>query len=174
MTIVITIACILALILTFAAIGNKQLNIESSIVVNKPTDEVFSTIRLLRNHDHFNMWMMMDPDMKKEFRGNDGEVGFVYAWDSTNQRNVGAGEQKIVSIEVNRSIAYELKFIRPMQDVAAVTMQTNTLADGNTQVSWGFNSTMKFPMNIMKLLMKKMLSKSLDQSLNNLKNLIER
>ncbi|MBE2289293.1 MAG: SRPBCC family protein, partial [Chitinophagaceae bacterium] len=123
MTVIITIACILALILTIAAFGDKKLNIERSVVINKPTEEVFNTIRLLRNHDHFNMWMMMDPDMKKEFRGNDGEVGFVYAWDSTNQRNVGAGEQKIISIEPNRSISYELKFIRPMQDIAAVAMR---------------------------------------------------
>ncbi|MBL7693110.1 MAG: SRPBCC family protein [Flavipsychrobacter sp.] len=173
MTIVITIACILAVIFALAALGNKQLNIERSVVINKPTDEVFSVIRLLRNHDKFNMWMMMDPDMKKEFRGTDGEVGFVYAWDSANQRNVGAGEQKIISIETNRSIAYELKFIRPMQDIAAVAMQTNDLPDGKTQVTWGFNSTMKFPMNVMKPLMKKMLGKSLDQSLNNLKTLIE-
>lgn len=174
MTAIIIIACILAVILIISAFSNKQLNIERSVVINKPTEEVFSTIRLLRNHDKFNMWMMMDPDMKKEFRGTDGEVGFVYAWDSINQRNVGAGEQKIISIETNRSISYELKFIWPMQDIAAVAMQTNTLADGKTQVVWGFNSTMKFPMNILKPLMKKMLSKSLDQSLNNLKTLIER
>lgn len=173
MTIVIAIACILAVLLIIAVLGNKQMNIERSIVINKPTDAVFSVIRLLRNHDKFNMWMMMDPDMKKEFRGTDGEVGFVYAWDSANQRNVGAGEQKIISIETNRSIAYELKFIRPMQDIAAVAMLTNSLPDGKTQVTWGFNSTMKFPMNIMKPLMVKMLCKSLDQSLNNLKTLLE-
>jgi len=173
MTVVIIIACLLAVILIIAALGNKQMNIERSVVINKPTDEVFSMIRLLRNHDKFNMWMMMDPDMKKEFRGTDGEVGFVYAWDSAIQRNVGAGEQKIISIEANKSIGYELKFIRPMQDIAAVAMQTIAHPDGKTQVIWGFNSTMKFPMNIMKPLMMKMLGKSLDQSLNNLKTLLE-
>ncbi len=173
MTVIITIACILAVVLIMAALGNKQMNIDRSVVINKPTDEVFSLIRLLRNHDKFNMWMMMDPDMKKEFRGADGEVGFVYAWDSANQRNVGAGEQKIVSIETNRSITYELKFIRPMQDIAAIAMQTKSLPDGKTEVTWGFNSTMKFPMNVMKPLMMKMLGKSLDQSLNNLKSLLE-
>jgi hypothetical protein len=173
MTIVIAIACILAFVLIMAALGDKQLNIERCVVIAKPTDEVFGAIRLLRNHDKFNMWMMMDPDMKKEFRGTDGETGFAYAWDSTNQRNVGAGEQKIVSIEPNVSIVYELKFIRPMQDIATVTMYTNPLPDGETQVTWGFNSTMKFPMNVMKPLMKSMLGKSLDKSLNNLKTLLE-
>jgi hypothetical protein len=60
-----------------------------------------------------------------------------------------------------------------MQDIAAVTMYTNPLPDGETQVTWGFNSTMKFPMNVMKPLMKSMLGKSLDKSLNNLKTLLE-
>ncbi len=40
---------------------------------------------------------MTDPAMKKEFRGIDGNVGFVYGWDSENKR-AGNGEQEITNI----------------------------------------------------------------------------
>jgi hypothetical protein len=37
---------------------------------------------------------MMDPDMKKTYRGTDGTVGFVSEWES-NKKDVGTGEQEI-------------------------------------------------------------------------------
>ncbi len=41
---------------------------------------------------------MTDPLMKKQFKGTDGTVGFLYAWDSQNNE-VGKGEQEIERIK---------------------------------------------------------------------------
>jgi hypothetical protein len=173
LTILTVIAAIAILLLLIAALTGKDMNIERSIMIDKPVQQVFGHVRLLKNHDNFNMWMMMDPGMKKEYSGTDGQEGFVYSWDSSNHRNVGAGAQKILKIEQDKSINYELRFIRPMQDIAAAAIKTTATTDGKTLVQWSFNNKMKFPMNVMKPIMISMLSKSLDQSLANLKKFAE-
>ena len=40
----------------------------------------------------------MDPNIKTDFRGTDGTVGFISAWDSNNIKNVGKGEQEILNM----------------------------------------------------------------------------
>jgi hypothetical protein len=65
---------------------------ESSI--NKPKQEVFNYLRLLKNQDNFSHWASMDPAMQKNWRGVDGTVGFVSSWKS-DKKEVGSGEQEI-------------------------------------------------------------------------------
>ena len=72
------------------------MRIEKSVEIRKPSSEVFNYLKYTRNQDNFSVWNMADPDMKKEQSGTDGEVGFLYRWDSQN-KNVGAGEQEITS-----------------------------------------------------------------------------
>ncbi len=47
--------------------------------------------------------------MKTEYRGTDGTVGFVSAWDSP-VRDAGKGEQEITKIDDGKRIDYELRF----------------------------------------------------------------
>ncbi len=174
MTILIIIGCIIALFLILAAVMGKHMHIEKTITINKPRAEVFDYIRLMKNHDHFNVWMMMDPNMKTEFTGTDGQEGFVYAWDSAANKSAGAGEQETKKIVPNERIEYEIRFKRPMEDVAQATLQTKDAGPGQTLVQWSFDSNMKFPMNAMMPMFKNMLGKQLETSLENLRNIMER
>lgn len=165
---------IIALPVIFGLVTKKEVNLEDKIIINKPVEEVFGYVSHIKNQDNFSVWNRMDPDMKKEYRGTDGQVGFVYAWDSSKVKNVGAGEQEIASIEPNHSIDMELRFTRPMQDVAKARMTTKSLGPNQTEVMWGFYNRMKFPMTIMKPLMTGMLKKSLNNGLQTLKAVMER
>src|ERR1044071_3254318 len=113
---------ILVLLILMGLLTNKQVDIEDTITINKPIGEVFNYISHIKNQDNYSAWNMMDPDMKKEYSGTDGQVGFVYKWDSNKKKNVGAGEQEIKSIVPGKSIEMELRFLRPMQDVARSRM----------------------------------------------------
>ena len=95
---------IILLVLLIHLLTNKELNIEDTIVINQPVEKVFDYIRHIKNQDNYSTWNMMDPDMKKEYSGTDGQVGFVYKWDSSKQKNVGAGEQEIKAIVPNKSL----------------------------------------------------------------------
>lgn len=94
---------------------------------------------------------MKDPDMKKEFGGTDGTVGFVYTWDGN--KKAGAGEQEIKSIINNERIDIEVRFVRPFASVSSGPFVTQALSAEQTKLTWGFSSALKYPMNAMLLFM---------------------
>ncbi len=169
-----TTAGVVTVLLLIAFLTPKELNIEKTILINKSVAEVFDYIKYVKNHDNFSVWAMMDPDMKKEYRGTDGQVGFVYAWDSSKDKNVGAGEQEIKSIVPGKSIEFELRFKRPFEDVSKALMIVEASSGSQTRVQWGFYSTMKFPMVLMKPVFKKMMGGALEKGLGNLKAVLEK
>ncbi|WP_254500404.1 hypothetical protein, partial [Salmonella enterica] len=70
---------------------------EREITINKSRQEVYDYIKYLKNQNNFSKWAKMDPAMKTEFRGTDGTVGFVSAWESA-KKDVGKGEQEIKNL----------------------------------------------------------------------------
>ena len=91
------IAILIAIPLIGAALLSKQFTIEETININKPKQDVFNYLKLLRHSENFNKWVMTDPNLKKNFSGTDGTIGFVYSWES-EMKNVGQGEQEIIGI----------------------------------------------------------------------------
>lgn len=91
------LAGIIILLLIIALFVKKEYSLEREIIITLPKVRVFEYIRSLRNQDSFSKWANMDPGMKKEYRGTDGTVGFVSAWESKN-KNVGKGEQEIIKL----------------------------------------------------------------------------
>jgi Polyketide cyclase / dehydrase and lipid transport len=174
LTILGAIACIIVLLLILALFIKKEYAVERSININKPKQEVFNYIRSLKNQDNFSKWATMDPSMKKEFSGTDGTVGFISAWEGN--KKVGKGEQEIKKITEGEQVDFELRFIKPFPGVANSYMQTAAVADGQTTVKWGFDSKMKYPMNLMLVFMNmdKMIGNDFATGLSNLKNILEK
>ncbi|MCC6373157.1 MAG: SRPBCC family protein [Bacteroidia bacterium] len=173
MIILYILLALIAILLISAALMNKNMSIRKTISINKPAAEVYNYLKLTKNQDNFSVWNMADPNMKKDYMGTDGTVGFKYSWDSTN-KNVGAGEQEIKSLSENKSIDYEIRFTRPMKNVANGGFVLESKSPNETSVSWCFNGPMIFPMNLMKSMFEKMLGKDLESGLNNLKGILEK
>lgn len=165
---------IIALLLVIALFVKKEYAVERQITINEPKTEVFDYVKFLRNQDNFSKWATMDPAMKKDFRGTDGEVGFVSAWDSEMQ-SVGKGEQEITGIDEGNRIDFELRFMEPFEATDNAYMVTESVNDSVTNVKWGFDGKMKYPMNLMLLFMdmEGMLGGDLEQGLTNLKGVLE-
>lgn len=151
----------------------SEMVIEKSVVINKSRQEVFDYIKIARNMDFYSVWNMADPEKKTSYSGTDGTVGFTYRWDSKN-KNVGAGEQEIVKISEGTSIAYELRFERPMKNTGSSKFILSDAGNGQTKVLWDFRGPMKFPMSLFKGMFQKMLGKDIEKSLGNLKEVLEK
>jgi Polyketide cyclase / dehydrase and lipid transport len=173
-TILIVLAAVVAVLLIVALFVSKNLTIEQRVLIDKPNQDVFEFIKYTKNQDHYSVWNMTDPEMAKTYTGTDGQVGFVYAWDSVKRKNVGAGKQETKAIDNGKSITFEIRFSRPMPDVAKAQISTEAVSANQTQVQWGFYSQMKYPMNIMKPVIKNMLSKDLAKGLVTLKTVLEK
>jgi uncharacterized protein YndB with AHSA1/START domain len=172
-TILIIIGLIVVvLLLAMLFIGTKFYT-EHHVTINRSPQQVFDYIKFTNNHDRFSVWNMADPEMKKENRGIDGTEGFVYAWDSSKNKNVGAGEQETKKIVEGQRIEYEIRFKRPMQSNAKSWFRLAPIEDNKTDVAWGFANHMKMPMNLMKPVFQKMVSKDLKKGLQNLKTIME-
>lgn len=174
-TILIGLLSLIVLLLIIALFVKKDYGVVREITINKSNQEVFDYIKLLKNQDNFSRWATMDPNMKKSYTGTDGTVGFISAWESTNDE-VGVGEQEIMKIVEGERIDFELRFIKPFESKDAAYMTTSAINDSTTLVKWGFNGHMDYPMNLMLLTMDfdKMLGGDFETGLSNLKGVLEK
>ena len=172
--ILIIVLVIIAIPLVVALFLPKDYSVEREIIINKPKQEVFEYVKYLKNQDNYSKWASMDPNMKKTYRGADGTVGFVSAWESEKD-DVGSGEQEIIKIEEGERIDFELRFIEPFESTSPAFMTTESVAENQTKVTWGFSGHMNYPMNIMMLFMdfEKMIGNDLESGLSNLKSEME-
>ena len=170
--VLIVILIIIAIPLIIALFVRKEYAVEREITINKPKLQVFDYVRHLKNQDRYSKWVMTDPKMKKEFRGTDGTVGFVYAWDGN--QDAGKGEQEIKNISEGERVDVEVRFIKPFEGLAMAPITTETVSENQTRVKWGLKGKSTYPMNFMNLFMDNMLGKDLEISLTNLKTILEK
>lgn len=172
LTILLVIVALIALLLIIALLSRKAYHVQRSLVINAPVQTVYNYIKQLKNQDYYNKWVMTDPNMKKEFTGTDGNVGFIYAWNGN--KKAGEGAQEIMALTEEQLVKTEVRFVRPFPGVATAVMTTEAQAGNQTKISWTNSSNIKFPMNSMIGLIEKMLAKDMDESLNNLKTILEK
>ncbi|MEO6681200.1 MAG: SRPBCC family protein [Ginsengibacter sp.] len=172
--ILIVIGILIAIPLIVAIFVKKDYAVEKEIIINKGKAEVFEYIKHLKNQDNFSKWATMDPNMKKTYRGTDGKVGFVSAWES-DMDDVGTGEQEIKKITEGERIDFELRFLKPFEATEPAYMTTEAINENQTKVKWGFSGHMNYPMNLMMLFMdiEKMIGDDLQTGLARLKVVLE-
>ena len=163
---------LMALIILLSLIAPKSYEVFRKIKIDRPVDDVFSYLRMLKNQDDWSPWALKDPNMAKAYEGIDGTPGFVSKWEGNKE--VGSGEQEIKSIIENKRIDSELRFLKPWKSTSDAYMIVTPSGEG-TEVKWGFAGKNKFPMNIMLLFMSmdKMIGKDFEQGLERLKIKLE-
>jgi len=172
LTILLVLLGIIVLLLIFGLFMRKEHYVRREIIINVPSRKVFDYIKLLRNQDTFNKHAMEDGDRKREYKGTDGTVGYVYSW--SGNKSAGVGEKEIVNIVDGKRMEAEIRFVKPMTATARIIMETESLSDGQTKVSWSNAGKLGYPVNIMIPVMERMLPKEMDSSLSTLKNILEK
>ncbi len=94
-TILLVLAFIIALFLIVAFFTKRDFSIEKKTVINKPKQEVFDYLKLIKNQEQYSVWVMKDPNINIVYTGTDGEVGFTSSWTS-NDKNVGMVPRKLL------------------------------------------------------------------------------
>lgn len=173
--ILIVIVILVAIPLITAVFVKKDYSVEREVVINKPKQEVFEYVKYLKNQNNYSKWAGIDKNMKKDFKGTDGTVGFISAWDSDN-KDVGKGEQEIKGIKDGQRIDYEIRFIKPFESTSSAYMTTESVNGNQTKVKWVFFGNMPYPMNLMQVVMDmdKTIGDDLQTGLNNLKGIMEK
>ena len=171
-TILLVLGGIIALLLIIALFMKKKHFVSREIIINAPKQSVFDYIRLLKNQDTFNKHAMVDADRIREFKGTDGTVGYVYSW--KGDRRAGEGEKEIKNIIEGKKVEAEIRFVKPMRVSATIIMETESISDNQTKVSWSNAGTLNYPLNLMIPMMERSVAKGMDESLHTLKNILEK
>lgn len=170
-TILLVIGVIIALLLIIALFMKKEHNAKREITINAPQQKVFGFLRLLKNQEQFNKWAKTDPDRIEEHKGTDGTVGYVYIWSGNGK--AGKGEKEIKNIIDGKRIETEIRFEKPMKVTSNFIMETESLSDNQTKVTFINSGKLNYPLNIMIPMAEKNFGKDMDESLATLKNIIE-
>ncbi|WOD44254.1 SRPBCC family protein [Hwangdonia lutea] len=164
---------LLAIILLLALIAPKTYEVNRSVMINKPVSDVFEYIKYIKNQNEWSPWKKKDPNMKQEFVGTDGEVGFISKWEGN--KDVGTGEQEIIGVEHNQQLTSELRFFKPWKSVSKAYIKVTEIETNQTNVTWGFTGNNPIPMNIFMLFFnfEKSVGKDFEEGLESLKQILE-
>jgi hypothetical protein len=168
----IGLAAFIALLLIAALFVKNEYKVEQAVTINQPRETVFDYVKMARNQDYFNQWIITDPLIQKSYKGTDGTVGFVYAWNSVG--SAGKGEQEIKRIREGEQVEFAVRFIEPFEGNADTFMKTEPVASNQTKLTWRMEGRNHYPMNLLNLFVTGMLGNDMQTSLNTLKSVLEK
>jgi hypothetical protein len=171
--ILIGIAALIGLFLIAAALTPRKYTVSVSETINKPKQEVFDYVKILKNQENYSVWVMEDPNSKLTYTGTDGTVGAGQAWDSQNE-NVGAGSM-VISAMTDERIDIDLNFIRPFESKAKSSNTIKAINENQTLLTTEFYGDDAYPMNFMGYWMGRgYIEEAEKKNLQNIKNILEK
>jgi uncharacterized protein YndB with AHSA1/START domain len=169
----IVIIALIIILLVIAVILPKKVKIEQSVIINAPVEAVYPNISHFKEMEAWSPWRDYDPNMKITYKGEDGKVGAIYMW--KGNKDVGSGQQEIVSMKKNQRVDIKLTFFEPWKSESDIYYTLNEVDPGETKVVWGYTEETPIPKNLMFTLfgLKKSLKKEFDKGLARLKIMCE-
>ncbi len=146
----IIVGILALLVFVMHVVAPKSYQIERKIIVTSQIDDVFKSLCSLKEQQIWSPWAEMDPNMKVDYKGVDGEKGSITHWIGNDE--VGEGEQEIMKITSNTGVETELRFLKPFESTSIGFFKLQDLK-GQTEVIWGFRGEHAFPTTIIMLFM---------------------
>lgn len=172
-SILLGLGSVIALLLIIALFVKKEFRVEKQVTINRPKQEVFNYLKLLKNQEQYSVWVMRDPNVKMTYTGTDGTAGATSAWES-NDKHVGIGEQEIKKIADGEMVEVEIRFKKPFEDTNYARTTVSSTNGTQTTVSNLFYGKNNYPKNIMNLMINRMVGKDMQTNLQNMKNNLEK
>lgn len=146
---------------------NGQYAVEREVTINKPKQEICDYVYQLDNLDNFKVGVKAAPAKHKEFKVQAAAVQSVPACDSI--------DPLVIKKAPGERVNYEIHFIKPFEATDHSYIISEAVSEKQTKVKWGFKGEMKYPMNLMLLVMdmENKLAPDLGKGLNNLKATLE-
>lgn len=160
-----------ALVAAMSFFAQTHYHIERSIEIGVPHALVYDQMRHLKNFAAWSPWQELDPGMKTEISGTDGEAGAVYKW--SGNKDVGAGSMTYKSVSPER-IAMDVAFVEPWESVSPVEYLFEDHG-ASTRVTWKMDMRIGRPWNGFAMFtdMDRAIGKDYEKGLDKLRNLCE-
>jgi len=142
-----------------------KFSVVRSTLIDAPADRVFAALNNFHTWPQWSPWLIAEPDATV----NIAEDGKSYNWEGNR---VGSGEMSITDEVPEKSIDYDLNFLKPWKTQAKTSFQL-TPANDATKVSWTMDSSLPFFMFWMKNSMIAYIGNDYERGLALLKDYVE-
>lgn len=144
-------------------------NVEKSITINRGSAEVFKSVSDFSEWGEWSPWICQEPSCPVTIEGASGTEGHCQAWDGDL---IGSGRMHITKAEPNKSLEYDLLFIKPWKSRSKTGFRFS--AEGNsTRVTWWMTGSVPIFMFFMKKMMSVLVGGDYDRGLSMLKEYLE-
>ena len=146
---------------------------ERSGVINAAPEKIYPYLSHFKLGSAWSPYEKMDPNMKREFTGTEGEVGSTMAFDGN--REVGAGKLEILSLVPNQAVDIRLTMIKPFAGENLIQYRLTPEAAGGTRFTWTMSGDGGFVGKLMTVLIdcEKMMGDQFEKGIANLKAVVE-
>lgn len=145
----------------------KTYSVSRTATIKAPDSVIYKNITDFNEFLKWNPWAKMEPTAKTKVSGPVAATNHLYEWEG---KETGKGYMKIKSVELNKMVDIELKFIKPFESLADTRF--DIAPDGTTnKVTWtmsGENNLMGKWMGVF-MSMDKMIGKDFEDGLKFLK-----
>ena len=150
----------------------KEYDIRKSIVIEKPTKEIFDYILEFNHWIDWSPWLIMERNAEVTVSSNSTNEGSYYAWKG---KLVGEGTITHKRITINKQIDQEIAFKKPFRSRSKVYWKFNPSQDNTNQtiVTWGMLGSMPFLFRFLTPQMKIFIGMDYERGLRMLKEKIE-
>jgi len=145
--VLITIVSLVAIVLIIAVVLPKTFHAGSEIIINRNSKEVFDYVKQIKKQGEYDSWSRQDPNIQKEYSGQDGTLGFTYTWKSDK---VGDGKQVITNVIDGKRVEMDLYF-NGEGEANKSFIAVDSIAHNQSKVTWEIDGKIPFPFNIFTL-----------------------
>ena len=162
----------IALFLVYVATRPDTYHVERSTTIAAASEPVYEKVVHFRQWGGWSPWEKLDPAMKREFGGVDGEVGSTYSW--VGNSDVGEGRMTLTDAKPASRVAVRLDFIKPFESTGT-SIVTLSPEGAGTKVTWAMDGDHNFISKAMCVFMSmdKMVGGDLEKGLGSLKSAVE-
>lgn len=168
--IIYTILALVLIYLIFAFLCPKEIKVERSIIIKKPSQIVLAKLTDFKFfHEKWSPFTKLDSNMKTTYSGNAGKAGHLYSWKS--DKDAGNGEMEIKEIKKD-SVIMRLTFEGMGDSKTYYILNYNS---DETAVTWGIIFDVDFLFRPLMVIMgmDKKVGEEYEKGLSKLKNEIE-
>jgi len=152
-------------------ISPNEVHIHQSAEIDAEPSVVFEHLSQFEHVNKWQPWLKIDTTTKVTIKGTDGQVGAISSWVSEH-KEVGVGEQEITKLEPNNRIEIAMRFKEPWVSESTGYYDLEEV-DGKIKVTWGMETDVDFPVNIMMKFNRGTVEKQFAKGLGALKEICE-
>jgi len=131
--VLLVVAALVLVLVAVVATRPGEFRVERSVVVAAPPERVYAQIADFHAWPGWSPWAKLDPAMKADYSGADGQVGAAYHWVGNDK--VGEGRMTITELSPPRRLTIRLEFLKPFE-ATNQTVFDLTPEQGGTRVAW--------------------------------------